>query len=122
MLEECGSGQRSPPLGLLPFLKVLNITKLDGIMNIIDADFHGNNSSLFMANVPVLSTFRGRKHKKKQFSDLKMNLLAIDVVAFDEEQKHLTDPRVRDWLLKAKDVVFDAEHLLEEIDYEAKWS
>jgi len=50
-----------------------------------------------------------------------MNLLAIDVVAFDAEQKQYTDPRVRDWLLKAKDVVFDAEDLLEEIDYEAKW-
>ncbi|ESW05684.1 hypothetical protein PHAVU_011G200800 [Phaseolus vulgaris] len=62
--------------------------------------------------------FRARKHKKKQLSDLKMKLLAIDAVAFDAEQKQFTDPRVRDWLLRAKDVVFDAEDLLEEIDYE----
>jgi len=62
--------------------------------------------------------FRARKHKKKQLSDLKMKLLAIDVVAFDAEQKQFTDPRVRDWLLRAKDVVFDAEDLLDEIDYE----
>ena len=62
--------------------------------------------------------FRARKHKKKQLSHLKMNLLAIDVVAFDAEQKQFTDPRVRDWLLRAKDVVFDAEDLLDEIDYE----
>ncbi|ESW05644.1 hypothetical protein PHAVU_011G197400 [Phaseolus vulgaris] len=62
--------------------------------------------------------FGARKHKKKQLSHLKMNLLAIDVVAFDAEQKQFTDPRVRDWLLRAKDVVFDAEDLLDEIDYE----
>ncbi|KAK8464397.1 hypothetical protein PHAVU_011G198800 [Phaseolus vulgaris] len=62
--------------------------------------------------------FRGRKHKKKQLSHLKMKLLAIDVVAFDAEHKQFTDPRVRNWLLRAKDVVFDAEDLLDEIDYE----
>ncbi|KAK8464401.1 hypothetical protein PHAVU_011G200300 [Phaseolus vulgaris] len=62
--------------------------------------------------------FGARKHNKKQLSHLKMKLLAIDVVAFDAEQKQFTDPRVRDWLLRAKDVVFDAEDLLEEIDYE----
>ncbi|KAK8464301.1 hypothetical protein PHAVU_011G173801 [Phaseolus vulgaris] len=62
--------------------------------------------------------FRARKHKKKQLSDLKMKLLAIDVVAFDAEQKQFKDQSVRDWLLRAKDVVFDAEDLLDEIDYE----
>ncbi|ESW05649.1 hypothetical protein PHAVU_011G197900 [Phaseolus vulgaris] len=62
--------------------------------------------------------FRARKRNKKQLSDLQMKLLSIDVVAFDAEQKQFTDPRVRDWLLRAKDVVFDAEDLLEEIDYE----
>jgi len=49
---------------------------------------------------------------------LKRKLLAIDVVAFDAEQKQFTDQRVRVWLLKAKDVVLDAEDLLDEIDYE----
>ena len=62
--------------------------------------------------------FHSRKHKKKQLSHLKMNLLAIDVVAFDAEWKQFTDPRVRYWLLRAKDVVFDAEDLLDEMDYE----
>ncbi|WVZ01692.1 hypothetical protein V8G54_022498 [Vigna mungo] len=62
--------------------------------------------------------FRARKHHKKQLSHLKTKLLAIDVVAFDAEQKQFTDPRVRDWLLRAKDAVFDAEDLLDEIDYE----
>ncbi|XP_014492654.1 putative disease resistance RPP13-like protein 1 [Vigna radiata var. radiata] len=62
--------------------------------------------------------FRARTRHKKQLSNLKMKLLAIDVVAFDAEQKQFKDPRVRDWLLRAKDAVFDAEDLLDEIDYE----
>ncbi|QCD85706.1 disease resistance protein RPM1 [Vigna unguiculata] len=62
--------------------------------------------------------FRATKPNKKQLSDLRMKLLAIDVVAFDAEQKQFTDPRVRDWLLRAKDAVFVAEDLLDEIDYQ----
>ncbi|KAH1148519.1 hypothetical protein GLYMA_15G230900v4 [Glycine max] len=62
--------------------------------------------------------FRGRKHHKKLLSNLKVKLLAIDVVADDAELKQFRDARVRDWLFKAKDVVFEAEDLLEEIDYE----
>jgi len=60
--------------------------------------------------------FRGNKSNKKMLSNLKVKLLAIDVVADDAEQKQFTNPHVRDWLLAAKDVVFDAEDLLEEID------
>jgi len=45
-LEKCESCQRLPPLGVLPFLKVLEIRKLDGIVS-IDADFHGNDSCSF---------------------------------------------------------------------------
>jgi len=66
----------------------------------------------------LVHIFGSRKHNKKQLSHLKMKLLAIDVVAFDAEQKQFTDPRVRDWLLRAKDIVFDAEDLLDEIYYE----
>ncbi|BAT89203.1 hypothetical protein VIGAN_06009500 [Vigna angularis var. angularis] len=59
-----------------------------------------------------------QENHKKQLSNLKMKLLAIDVVASEAEQKQFTDPQVRDWLLRAKDVVIDAEDLLDEIDYE----
>jgi len=46
VLNACGSCERLPPLGLLPFLKDLSIDGLDGIMS-IDADFYGSNSSSF---------------------------------------------------------------------------
>ncbi|XP_027911078.1 putative disease resistance RPP13-like protein 1 isoform X2 [Vigna unguiculata] len=65
----------------------------------------------------LFDIFHQRKHKK-QLRNLKMKLLAIDVVALDAEQKQFTDSRVRDWLLRAKDVVIDAEDLLDELDYE----
>ncbi|XP_027910642.1 putative disease resistance protein At3g14460 [Vigna unguiculata] len=61
--------------------------------------------------------FRGDKSNKKMLSNLKVKLLAVDVVADDAEQKQFTDGRVREWLLQAKDAVFDAEDLLEEIDH-----
>jgi len=61
--------------------------------------------------------FRGNKSNKKMLSNLKVKLLAVDVVADDAEQKQFTDRRVREWLLQAKDAVFDAEDLLEEIDH-----
>jgi len=60
--------------------------------------------------------FRGEKGKKEQLRNLKVKLLAVDVVADDAEKKQFTNQRVRDWLLAAKGVVFDAEDLLDEID------
>ncbi|KAG4911488.1 hypothetical protein JHK82_052089 [Glycine max] len=36
----------------------------------------------------------------------------------DAEQKQFNDPRVRGWLFAVKDALFDAEDLLDEIDYE----
>ncbi|KAK8464403.1 hypothetical protein PHAVU_011G200820 [Phaseolus vulgaris] len=46
VLNECESCEYLPPLGILPFLKFLRITKLDGIVS-IDGDFHGNNFCSF---------------------------------------------------------------------------
>ncbi|QCD85708.1 HR1 rho-binding repeat [Vigna unguiculata] len=66
--------------------------------------------------------FRARKHNKKRLNDLRTKLLAIDVVAYDAEQKQFRDSRVRDWLLRTKGVVFDAENLLDEIDYQLRKS
>ncbi|KAL2979482.1 hypothetical protein AAZX31_13G175200 [Glycine max] len=46
VLDRCQSCQRLPPLGLLPLLKNLEISGLDGIVS-TGADFHGNSSSSF---------------------------------------------------------------------------
>ncbi|KAL2581598.1 hypothetical protein AAZV13_15G194400 [Glycine max] len=52
-LDNCQSCQHLPSLGLLPFLKNLEISSLDGIVS-IGADFHGNSSSSF----PSLETLK----------------------------------------------------------------
>ncbi|KAH1228090.1 putative disease resistance RPP13-like protein 1 [Glycine max] len=54
--------------------------------------------------------FHGRK--------LDETLLSIEALVDDAEQKKFRDPRVRGWHFAAKDVVFDTEDLLDEIDYE----
>ena len=51
--------------------------------------------------------FRGRKLNTELLSKMKVKLQAIDVFADDAELKQFRDARVRDWLFKAKDVVFE---------------
>ncbi|KAH1239354.1 putative disease resistance RPP13-like protein 1 [Glycine max] len=46
VLEKCKYCLCLPPLGHLPFLKTLNIQRLDGIVS-IDSSFHGSSSSSF---------------------------------------------------------------------------
>ncbi|KAH1217403.1 putative disease resistance RPP13-like protein 1 [Glycine max] len=84
----------------------------------------------------VLEYFRGRKLDEKLLNKLKVKLRSIDALADDAEQKQFRDPRVREWLVAVKDAdipinrmnatkkdaMFDAEDLLDEIDYEInKW-
>ncbi|KAL2971840.1 hypothetical protein AAZX31_15G219700 [Glycine max] len=47
-LHNCQSCERLPSLGLLSFLKKLEISSLDGIVS-IGADFHGNSTSSFLS-------------------------------------------------------------------------
>ncbi|RZB81756.1 putative disease resistance RPP13-like protein 1 [Glycine soja] len=85
----------------------------------------------------VLEYFRGRKLDEKLLNKLKVKLRSIDALADDAEQKQFRDPRVREWLVAVKDAdipinrmnatkkdaMFDAEDLLDEIDYEInKWA
>ncbi|KAL2326498.1 hypothetical protein Fmac_025556 [Flemingia macrophylla] len=71
-----------------------------------------------LASPQILDFFRGRKLDEKLLSKLEMKLQSIHALADDAEQKQFVDPRVRDWLLKVKDVVLDAEDILDEIQYE----
>ncbi|RDX75102.1 putative disease resistance RPP13-like protein 1, partial [Mucuna pruriens] len=66
----------------------------------------------------VLDYFRGRKLDEKLLSKLNIMLLSMDALAADAEEKQVRDPRVRSWLLAVKDVAFEAEDLLDEIDYQ----
>nr|KYP38141.1 Putative disease resistance RPP13-like protein 1 [Cajanus cajan] len=50
---------------------------------------------------------------------LKANLLSINAVVDDAEQKQFSNSYVKAWLDEVKDALFDAEDLLDEMDYEA---
>ncbi|KAL2335106.1 hypothetical protein Fmac_016319 [Flemingia macrophylla] len=71
-----------------------------------------------LASPQVLDFFRGRKLDEDLLSKLNIKLLSIDALADDAEEKQFRDPRVKAWLAAVRDVVFGAEDLLDEIDYE----
>ncbi|XP_027909714.1 putative disease resistance protein At3g14460 isoform X2 [Vigna unguiculata] len=66
----------------------------------------------------VLDYFRGRKLDEKLLKNLRRKLVSINAVVDDAELKQFTDAYVKAWLDEVRDVLFDAEDLLEEIDYE----
>ncbi|KAL2335687.1 hypothetical protein Fmac_016900 [Flemingia macrophylla] len=71
-----------------------------------------------LASQQVVDFFRGRKLDEKLLNRLKLELRSINVVLDDAELKQIQSQLVRDWLFEVKDVVHDAEDLLDEINYE----
>ncbi|KAI9115364.1 hypothetical protein K1719_013683 [Acacia pycnantha] len=71
-----------------------------------------------LASRHVLDFFKKPKFNQTLLSKLKIVLLSIDAVVDDAEQKQITNPKVKDWIDMVKDAVFDAEDVLDEIDYE----
>ncbi|XP_028191248.1 putative disease resistance RPP13-like protein 1 [Glycine soja] len=71
-----------------------------------------------LASLQVRDFFRGRKLDQKLLNNLEIKLNSIQALADDAELKQFRDPRVRNWLLKVKDAVFDSEDLLDEIQHE----
>ncbi|KAL2588259.1 hypothetical protein AAZV13_13G159700 [Glycine max] len=71
-----------------------------------------------LASHQIRDFFRGRKLDQKLLNNLEIKLNSIQALADDAELKQFRDPRVRNWLLKVKDAVFDAEDLLDEIQHE----
>ncbi|XP_028789895.1 putative disease resistance RPP13-like protein 1 [Neltuma alba] len=71
-----------------------------------------------LASRDVLDFFKKPKLNQTLLNKLKMVLLSIDAVVDDAEQKQITNPKVEEWIDLVKDAVFDAEDVLDEIDYE----
>ncbi|XP_027909234.1 putative disease resistance protein At3g14460 [Vigna unguiculata] len=68
-----------------------------------------------LASPQILDFFRARKLDEKLLNKLETNLHSIHSLADDAERKQFTDPHVRNWLLKVKDAVLDAEDLLDDL-------
>jgi hypothetical protein len=72
-----------------------------------------------MASPEFVDFFRQRKLNKGDVEKLKIALLSVHKLCEDAEEKQLTDLSVKQWLHMLKDVVYDAEDVLDEIATEA---
>ncbi|XP_021800311.1 putative disease resistance RPP13-like protein 1 [Prunus avium] len=66
-----------------------------------------------------IDLFRQKKLDQPLLMKLKVTLLTLNAVLNDAEEKQIENPAVREWLNELKHAVFDAEDLLDEINYEA---
>ncbi|BAT89372.1 hypothetical protein VIGAN_06031600 [Vigna angularis var. angularis] len=66
----------------------------------------------------VLDFFRGRNLDDKLLKKLKRKLMDVNSVIDDAEQKQFSNSLVKEWLDEVRDVLYDAEDLLEQIHYE----
>jgi len=71
-----------------------------------------------LASPQLLDFFRGRKLDEKLLANLNIMLHSVNALADNAELRQFKDPHVKAWLFAVKEVVFDAEDLLDEIDYE----
>ncbi|GLT60930.1 hypothetical protein SLA2020_336700 [Shorea laevis] len=72
-----------------------------------------------MASSDFVDFFRKRKLNKGLLHKLKIALLPVNALLDDAEEKQLIKPAVKAWLHELKDVVYDAENVLDEIATEA---
>ena len=63
--------------------------------------------------------FRSTLLNVSLLDELETTLLTLQIVLDDAEEKQITNPAVRQWLDKLKDVVLDADDLLDEISYDS---
>ncbi|KAL6328851.1 hypothetical protein AAG906_003868 [Vitis piasezkii] len=72
-----------------------------------------------LASSEVWSIIGGQKVSDKLLLELRTKLLVVDKVLDHAEVKQFTDGGVKNWLVTVKNVVYDAEDLLDEIATEA---
>ncbi|KAK8464405.1 hypothetical protein PHAVU_011G200860 [Phaseolus vulgaris] len=68
-----------------------------------------------LASPQILDFFHARELDQKLLNQLETKMHSIHSLADDTERKQFADPHVRNWLLKVKDIVLDAEDLLDDI-------
>ncbi|KAG5074029.1 hypothetical protein JHK84_055260 [Glycine max] len=80
--------------------------------------FHGDIEILLnrIASREFQDFFSSRKLNVFLLDELKIKLLALNVVLNDAEEKQIIDLAVKAWLDELKDVVYDAKDLLDEIN------
>ncbi|KAK2386229.1 putative disease resistance RPP13 protein [Trifolium repens] len=59
------------------------------------------------------------KLNESLIEEMETTLLALDIVLDDAEEKQILKPKIKQWLDRLKDAIFDAEDLLNQISYNA---
>ncbi|XP_052193112.1 putative disease resistance RPP13-like protein 1 [Diospyros lotus] len=72
-----------------------------------------------LASREFLNFLRGRRTVEAKLKELRRKLLVLDTVLDDAEAKYIRKEAVKKWLDELKDAVYDAEDLVDEINYQA---
>ncbi|PON31240.1 NB-ARC domain containing protein, partial [Parasponia andersonii] len=72
-----------------------------------------------LASEEIPKLFQGKKAILDLLDELKTMSSSANVLANDAEERQLGNEQVRKWLFKLQDVIYEAEDLLDRIDYEA---
>ncbi|XP_062078951.1 putative disease resistance RPP13-like protein 1 [Humulus lupulus] len=72
-----------------------------------------------LASKEVLDFFRGNKLNLKLLKRLKTVLLSANALLDDAEEKQLGDNNVKNWLDELKEVLYEADHVMDKISTEA---
>ncbi|KAF3455382.1 hypothetical protein FNV43_RR00005 [Rhamnella rubrinervis] len=88
---------------------------------VVDALISAAVEQLFerLASTQVVDFIRRKKVDQNLLEDLKRMLTSANRVLDDAEKKMITNPDVREWLLKLQDEIHNAEDLVDEINAEA---
>lgn len=70
-----------------------------------------------LASRDILHYFQKRRLNETLVKKLKIMLLSINSIIDDAEYKQFSDSNVKAWLLELKDAVYDAEDVLDELNY-----
>ncbi|ESW05587.1 hypothetical protein PHAVU_011G192200, partial [Phaseolus vulgaris] len=93
----------------MPVLETLGGALFGAVLQVLFDKLHSHQ---------VLHYFRVRKLDGRLLKKLKRKLMDINAVIDDAEQKQFTNSLVKQWLDEVRDALYDAEDLLEQIDYE----
>ncbi|XP_024024915.1 putative disease resistance RPP13-like protein 1 [Morus notabilis] len=72
-----------------------------------------------MATQEVLNFLRGKKVLAKLLDELKIRLLSANKLMNDAEVKQLTDENVKKWVDELKQVLYEADHVMDKVNTEA---
>ncbi|XP_062078929.1 putative disease resistance RPP13-like protein 1 [Humulus lupulus] len=72
-----------------------------------------------LASREVRDFFGAKKVNRKLLKKLETKLLSAAVLLNDAEEKQLTEPNVKKWLDELKQVLYDADHVMDKINSEA---